>query len=457
MQRTLQLYKIPLAIGSTLLLLYGSFAYDVERHDFIKLFTLCFGLFGLTYVLIKYVGGQLRFALGMGIVFRLIFLVAIPNLSQDFYRFIWDGFVVLEGSNPYLFTPEQYLLDPEIFAFSIPFANELYDGMGALNGSHFTNYPALKQLFFALSVFLGGKTIVGSVIAMHVLLLFADIWIFQIGRKLLKEMGQSDSSILWYFLNPFIIIELNGNLHFEALMLAFLLYSIYLLKKGRFFYSGIFMAFSIALKLIPLLFIPLLLLFFVKNGKPFWFKGLRYFLGLTLTLMLTLLPFVTLETILPFLKTTALWFQNFEFNASIYYIIREIGYEVVGWNIIETAGKVLALCIFVFVMVLALFRKNQQLPTLLESMLLSIGGFYLLSTTIHPWYIALPVLLGVISQFRFPIIWSFLVFLSYSAYSELSVNENLWLIATEYLLLIGFAFWELKQRFIKHQTPPGYL
>ena len=134
MQRTLQLYKIPLALGGTLLLLYGSFAYDLERHDFIKLFTLYIGLFGLTYVLIQYVGGQQRFALGLGVIFRFIFLFAIPNLSQDFYRFIWDGFVVLEGSNPYLFTPEQYLLNPESFAFSIPLANELYEGMGALNG-----------------------------------------------------------------------------------------------------------------------------------------------------------------------------------------------------------------------------------------------------------------------------------------------------------------------------------
>ncbi len=456
MYRLLQLYKIPLALGATLFLMYGIFAYDLERHDFIKLFALYFGLFGLTYVLLQQLGNQFRFALGWGVVFRLVFLLAIPNLSQDFYRFIWDGWLVLDGTNPYAFTPQQYLQNPESFTVSIPLARELYEGMGALNGSHFTNYPPLKQAFFALSVFVGGKTIMGSIIAMHLLLLLADVWIFFLLKKLLKGLGQSENLLFWYFLNPFVIIELTGNLHFEGIMLAFLLYALLLLQQQKHFFSGAIMAFSIALKLIPLLFLPIFLFYYLKNGKSYWLKGGSFFMGLAFVILLTLLPFITSETSDAFLKTTALWFQNFEFNASIYYIVREIGYRSVGWNIIETAGKVLALCIFFGVMALAVFRKNQHFKTMLESMLLAISLYYLFSTTIHPWYIALPLIMGILSGYKYPLAWTFLVFLSYSAYQVNAVNENHWLVASEYLLLLGIIFWELKQRFFKNRIPPSY-
>lgn len=453
MHRILQLYKIPLALTAVLVLLYGSFAYDLERHDFIKLITLCFGLFGLTYVLINYLGNQFRFALGIGLVLRLVFLLAAPNLSQDFYRFIWDGLVVTSGGNPFLFTPEVYLEQAQGFGLFIPNAELLYEGMGSLNGSHFSNYPPVNQLFFALSVLLGGKSIFGTIIAMRLLLIAADIGVFYFGWKLLKQLKIPKQAIYWYFLNPFIIIEITGNLHFEAVMLFFLVASLYYLKTQKWFLSGIFMALSISLKLIPLVFLPIVLFHFWKQGKQGRVNGLKYFTSLGSVLIISFLPFINQEVITHFLNTTALWFQNFEFNASIYYVVRYIGYQTIGWNIIETAGKVLAISIFLIVMILALFRKNQKYPVLLISMLIAISLYYLLATTVHPWYIALPLILGIFSGYQFPIIWSAVVFLSYSAYGIDSVNENLWLVAIEYLLLLAFVVWEWNQKQPKSRIP----
>ena len=95
-----------------------------------------------------------------GILFRLLFLPAIPNLSQDFYRFIWDGRMTLEGLNPYLTLPQNFIqrgLSP------IPKALELFNGMGQLNGSHYTNYPPILQLCFLITSIFSGKSIFGSV------------------------------------------------------------------------------------------------------------------------------------------------------------------------------------------------------------------------------------------------------------------------------------------------------
>ena len=84
-------YRIPIVIALLCAIFYGSFAYDLLRSDFIKLISLYTALFVFTYYLIKIFGWNFWLLAGMGIVFRLLFLPAIPNLSQDFYRFLWDG------------------------------------------------------------------------------------------------------------------------------------------------------------------------------------------------------------------------------------------------------------------------------------------------------------------------------------------------------------------------------
>ena len=104
-------YKIPLLFSIIISVLYASFAYDLERFDFIKLISIYTALFFLTYKLIQFNHGNFKFLLFLGIVFRLVFIGALPNLSQDFYRFIWDGRLIANFINPYLFTPNEYLLN----------------------------------------------------------------------------------------------------------------------------------------------------------------------------------------------------------------------------------------------------------------------------------------------------------------------------------------------------------
>ena len=76
-------------------------------------------------------------------------------------------------------------------------------------------------------------------------------------------------------------------------------------------------------------------------------------------------------------------------------------------------------------------------------MLMAISVYFLLSTTVHPWYVATPLLLCLFTKYRFPILWSGLVFLSYSAYGETEFSENLWMVALEYSIVIGYAIWEI--------------
>src|SRR5690606_14252186 len=192
--------------------LYFSFGYDLDRSDFIKLILFCTYLFYISYYFIEKIKLNFWLFASLGIVSRLAFTVAVPNLSQDFYRFLWDGRLLLQGLSPYLFTPDSVAA----LSITVEQSKELIEGMGSLNASHFSNYPPINQLFFAIAALFAGKSIFGSVVVLRVLIILADVGILYFGKKLLEKLNLPIKNIFWYFLNPFIIIELSGNLHFEG-------------------------------------------------------------------------------------------------------------------------------------------------------------------------------------------------------------------------------------------------
>ena len=100
---------------------------------------------------------------------------------------------------------------------------------------------------------------------------------------------------------------------------------------------------------------------------------------------------------------------------------------------------------------LTFFRSNETLPKLITAMLFGVSFYFLLSTTVHPWYVATPLLLCLFTNYRFPVVWSALIVLSYSAYGVDGFDEDPILIAVEYAVVIGFALWEL---FIKNMSKP---
>ena len=386
----------------------------------------------------------------LGITARVLFLPAIPNLSQDFYRFIWDGRLLILGINPYVFTPGQLangsqIAQDLISLDTIPNAKALIQGMGNLNASHYSNYPPINQLCFALAALFAKNSILGSVIGLRILIIGADIGILYFGKKLLERLKMPVKNIFWYFLNPFIIIELTGNLHFEAVMLFFVIWSLYLLDTKRWVLAAITLGISISVKLVPLLFLPLFYKYLVPKGlfgKGFWKMKKFYWVTLA-TIVLCFAPFVSKTFITNFSATIGLWFQSFEFNASVYYIIRWIGFQTIGWNIIATVGLILPIVVFICVVLLSLFRKYNTTQNLIIGMLLAVSIYFLLATTVHPWYIATPLLLCVFTNYRYAVLWSFMICFSYSAYRPEGFEENLLLVAIQYSVVICVALWEL--------------
>ena len=161
------------------------------------------------------------------------------------------------------------------------------------------------------------------------------------------------------------------------------------------------------------------------------------------------MPFYNLEFLQNYAQTVGLWFQDFEFNASLYYVARAIGYLFTGYNEIGSIGKVIPVIIILFVLYASFFRNNKTLKELITNMLIVLSFYFFMSTTVHPWYIATLLILSIFTKYKFPLVWSFSAILSYLAYANSNNTENLWIISLEYTIVYGFLIWEV---FIKKAT-----
>ena len=396
-----KLHKYPILMAILSLVFYQTFAYHLERTDFVKLFTLFAALFFLCQKLIQFEKWNLRFLVAIGILFRLVFFFALPHLSQD-YPFIWAGRQAAHGPDPYLLT----------------------------------SYPPLNQLIFSLEAPLGDKSIWGPVIAMRTVIIFADVGILYFGRKLLQRLNRPTHLIFWYFLNPLVITELTGNLHFEGVMLFFLVWSLFLFVQGRWKSGALVYALSIAVEMIPLMFLPLFAFYFG------WKKCLKFYLLIGISLILLLLP---PQSIAHYSGAIGPWFINSEFNAGLFNVVKKIAlhFDVPRDGLIGAYEKIVPYIMILWVLLLTFLRKNRAFPILLSSMMWILLGYYCLATTVHPWYIVPLLLLSLFTGYRFPIVWSVVVVFGYYAYGNPNLKENLALLFIEYILVYGFLIYEL--------------
>lgn len=416
-------------------ILIGYFTNREQFYLFFGLYAFVFAAFIFFYFSQK---EKFKFSeiLKFSILLRIVLLFSIPNLSNDFYRFIWDGRLINLGFNPYLSLPNEIIHSPDAALLGKD-VNELYSGQGSLSPGNYTCYPPLNQFFFYIASLLFPKSIYGSVVVLKVFMILADVGTIIIGRKILQKLNLPQSNIILFALNPLIIIELTGNLHFEGVTIFFLVLAIYFLLNDRFSKSAIWMALSISVKLIPLIFIPL----FLRNLGQI--NTIKYLMITGIISILLFIPFLSSGLIENFLSSIDLYFRKFEFNASFYYIIRWVGFEIKGWNIIQKLGPLLGLTVFVIVLLLSIIRRNEKPQVLMGSMLFAISIYYFLSTTVHPWYITIPLILSVFTQYRFVVVWSLVVMLSYIAYGNETFQENYWMIFVEYTMVIGFLIFEL--------------
>lgn len=396
--------------------------YWVDRQDSILLLG-CFAISFLGYfALLKDRQVALKELLVIGILVRLMLIGVTPELSDDYYRFAFDGQMILSGENPYTILPKE-IENPSDFEAS------LVEKMNSPD--YYTIYPPINQIFFSLPSFVAGDNLMLYTLILRVLIILFEILLALLLLKLLQYFKKNLHLFALYFLNPLVIIELTGNLHFEGVTMFFFLLSIFFLVTGKFLRSGIVLAIAVGTKLIPLLFFP----FFIKRLRK---KSILYFAIVAVSIVVLFIPFVDEKLIVNMASSVDLYFHTFMFNGSLFYLMNELLQQFTGFEYnLQIIGNLTSFVVLISVGVLVFLEKKKDWLNLFTTALFALMIYYAFAAIVHPWYVINLMVLAVFTNYRFPYVWSFLVLLSYAAYKGNGVvEESTMLLFFEYVILV---------------------
>lgn len=205
-----------MALGAAEVALLVGFAWIPEAHRFPAPGLAAFGAAFLVYALAALSvdqrddtrdrptgNGDTITVWALAILMRLALLPLAPELSDDFYRYLWDGHVQLAGINPYVHAPGADALEG---------IRTTYHGL-INNPTVPTIYPPLAQLAFWL-IGLAGS----SVLVMKALWITCDLATGWVLSRVALATGRNPLRVLILYLwAPLLIVEVAWSGHLEPL------------------------------------------------------------------------------------------------------------------------------------------------------------------------------------------------------------------------------------------------
>lgn len=179
--------------------------------------------------------------LAVAVLLRLLALPLTPSLSDDVYRYLWDGRVAASGANPYLLAP-----DDESLA---GLRDELWRKTAHRDVA--TVYPPL-----ALGMFAGATTLPRPLFAYKLALAGVDLAGCALLLLLARRRGNAWMALA-YVWNPLLVVEGAGMGHVDVLGASLVIGCVWLLSAGRNAAAGAAAALAVLAKLVPLAVLPL--------------------------------------------------------------------------------------------------------------------------------------------------------------------------------------------------------
>jgi len=180
-------------------------------------------------------GSSLSFLLLCGGLFRATLLLRAPDLSDDVYRFAFDGRVAAAGISPYLHAPE----DPAVAGV----AKDLLRRVA--HRSVKTVYPPVAQALFRAGALAAPR----EVLALKALFALADLSVVLLVFRMGGPSGGFAAAL--YAFHPLPVTETAGQGHPDALGVALLLASLLFLAAGRRARAGAAFALAVLTKYVP--------------------------------------------------------------------------------------------------------------------------------------------------------------------------------------------------------------
>ena len=406
-----------------------------DRQDFFSYF-LPFTIAFIAYLLLVFANNEVseKKYIVIAIIAFCIPLLFSPSLSNDYYRFLWDGELFWQKLNCYDETPLTLMNYSQLIEGN--YMRELYNGMGNLSQQNYSCYPPLNQFYFILSTAFSDSIYWNIFFLKTSIILTEIIGLFYL-LKLTTLVGINFKNVFILFLNPLFILEAISNVHFEGVMIAFLIISFYFLLSKTNFLAGLFFSLAIQIKLIPIILLPFFLRFLG------WKRSLFLYLIIGTIVILSSLTLLNSSNFGHFASSLYLYFKLFEFNSSILYLLLYFDPMNIHWFKVRNYTPYLSIISFSLILFLAFSKKANSTNQVFNRMTIAFFLYLILSTTLHPWYILPLLFLSVISNYSFPLLWTFTVIFSYSFYLNGNSAKNNWLIWIEYFPVFTLFIYEM--------------
>jgi alpha-1,6-mannosyltransferase len=189
-------------------------------------------------------------AVAFAVVFRLSILFAPPYLSDDIYRYVWDGRVQAAGINPYRYIPAA----PELVHLR---DDVIYPKINRREWAH-TIYPPSAQAVFFLTT-----RISESVVWMKATMLIFELVTIWAVARLLTLLGRPRQLLLLYAWHPLVVWEFAGSGHVDAIAISFIALAFLAWQKKSNLGAGVMLACATLAKLFPVVLLPAML----KRGR----------------------------------------------------------------------------------------------------------------------------------------------------------------------------------------------
>jgi alpha-1,6-mannosyltransferase len=188
---------------------------------------------------------SLALILATAVLLRLGALAAPVYLSDDIYRYIWDGRVQAAGINPYRYIPMDTNLAPLRDEAIFPNINR--------NNYAPTIYPPVAQMLFLVATRFGE-----TVPAIKLVLVAVEaigIWALLL---VLRTTGAPRQNIIFYAWHPLPVWEIAGSGHIDAAVVGFVALALAAAVSNRRAWSGAALAAATLVKFFPLVLVPAL-------------------------------------------------------------------------------------------------------------------------------------------------------------------------------------------------------
>ncbi len=424
MSRATLLVPVPIALILLQILLLG----DLREHAYTYAFVAAAAtiiLYG-GYLLIRRSGLTLGTPaiVGTALLLRLIVLPIQPSLSDDAWRYLWDGRLVTHGLSPYSGPPADSRF------------SHLHDDLYRVQGYPTTNtiYPPGVQLWFAGAVsFVSPGTEAGRMVSYYiwkVFLVAAELAAILLLIGTLRRLGRSIVPVILYAWHPLAVMEIAGQGHTDGLWVLALALACYWFVAGRAGRGLGGLAFGASVRLFPLLMMPV------------WYRYLdrrERIIGIVLSIpfMLLLALLLDPDIIRRFGEVAVRFTDYYEFNGGAYYAVKSVldTLHIKPSNVV--AGRITTGVLLLGVAVVTLWPiRSREFGSLLARLLVIVTLQIALTAKSHVWYGVAPLALVTLeARGRFRPLWLWLTLvapLTYLYYASDPPGESLTLLWIEW-------------------------